>query len=329
MKSEIPGPQSCLLVAVPLDDHTDQILEAARQLAQKTEMSLRLVHVVTAPLFGPPYNLTNLDSLESGPIFRLLEQEYTKHAEAKLEGLAQSLAPKLDRKTTCRVLLSTSIPQALASEATTCNASMILCGAGGHSYKLMPRGFSTALSLMANSPIPVLAIKPDQPCNLNEDQFRILVADDLRQAGLNAVHFALLWAQFINGASVQHVHVNSLTEDEFEAAFASALAATRSQVTEAVEPSQIYKSLEGQIRDKLEERAASLKNMVGKVRGRYEAKLITGNVSSSLAKSAEQFGAHVVVFGSHATLHRKPFGIGEVSYRAMLELPKPIMVVPM
>ena len=313
-----------IAVAISLDDAAP-LLEAAGQLALKSNMGLHLIHIAQPPFVGLTKSLVNLDFI-AGDTLRLIEAESLMNAESKLRELSRSLPTGVSCST--KVIVNRSISEAVLAEATVVGSKLLMCAAGKGNYSYMPRGFSTALSLMANATIPVLAVKDGVPCSLNADPFKSLIADDLRETGELAAKFAVNWARSMSGVAIQHIHVHGLGRKEFETSVYSSLATMQVPLTPSLDLTSIYDELVKNLEQSLKARSKSLEGDVAKLQGSYQTALLTGPVTEKIAENAESFGASLIVFGRHNTIHRKPFGIGTVPYRAMLQQKAPILVVP-
>lgn len=293
MLTRYPNKNAKILVAVALDDMSPQLLENAKCLSAKTGMGIHVVHV--AP-FLPPISL---EYYPSEPIRQNVIEELEAQTIAEAEKKLQKLIAPFNVPMTYRVYSSQlGIIGPILSAATTENAAAILCGCGERIPRLVPKGFSTVLSLLAEGNAPLIVVGPGMNILPDREQCRILLADDLRSETLPSMTGGIFWAQVL-GASVRHLHVMS---------------------------PEIFKA-DGCLQ-KLQERVAWEKALLLEKGGSYESKVAEADVLEGIKDEAQSFEPNIIVFGQHKTFHRRPLGLGQTSYKAMLNLNYPIMVVP-
>ena len=138
-------------------------------------------------------------------------------------------------------VISKSIPEAIVNDASRSSADLIVCGVANVSHKFLPKGLSTVLSLMANAPIPVIAFPPGASFQKsNEDAFRIILADDLEDAGASAAKFGIEWAKSIGKSSIYHVHVNTSRKEDFIASAYATMGPDYIPVSLPYDPVEMY-----------------------------------------------------------------------------------------
>lgn len=311
-----------LLVAVTFTEHTPRLVHAASQLGTVLGMDLKFVNVVEnifAKMVGiDPYMIDAemINKLDSDALIR---------AESRLKEVA-SLVPK-NLKVDVKAVLSKGIPESILEEARESHATMILCGAGSGNYRYVPSGFSTALSLMANAEIPVMTLRQDVPFDFQREGLRILVADDLRDSGACAIHYALKLDSFSRSASIRHVYVGEVSARWYASMFEKILPENL-RTSATVESKALSEALHTKFSHRLAERFERARAVSDGGAVKYAPIVLEGDVVEELGRQSAIFKPHMIVFGRHASVHQKPFAIGSVPFKVMLQQMFPIVVVP-
>jgi nucleotide-binding universal stress UspA family protein len=185
-------------------------------------------------------------------------------------------------------------------------------------------GFSSAVSLIMESPVPVMVLNEEAWPDFEADPLRMLLADDLSDSGAAAVDFATSFALGLPRVAFYHTHVESYADvsrpgrgkspDEPES--------LRPLTPEFIE--HLHREAEQRMRQRSGESASRMESRGG----RYRIELLSGHVADEIEKSANAARADLVVFGQHKVFHRKPLHVGQVPFRAMLQQSRAVVVVP-
>lgn len=310
-----------ILVAVKFDSLGEELLQRACELASTGHFSVKAMHVVE-PLSAGAWAGAGSDIIQA---IDLVNSEHIELMERKLSDWVNKLRPGCS--IVSKVLVGVAA-QMVAAEALVSGAVCVITGAASRSHRFIPRGLSTALSLMANAPVPVLVLTAEAQLKLKSEPFRILLADDLRDQSTNAVTAGLEFSCLIPRSHVQHLHINGLTEDALGRAVetAQSMAHTAAPLSGTIE--KIFQSLVDDLRRQLEQRAAALRARSSQAGIEYEAVVRSGSVLEELDHGIQSFAPHLVVFGRHQTFHHKPFTVGQVPFSSILSQRVPVMVVP-
>ncbi len=319
-----------ICVAVKFEETGHVLLKTAEEVCRRTGSSMHLVHVCESISAG---NMAALASTSMAPIpLEILEQAEEQSrvaAQIKLTALAQKIPADIKHST--KVLINAYGPgEMIEAEAMSQGCSLIVVGANpaASSYRFLPRGFSCALSLMASAKMPVMVVKPTAESHFG-NRVKMVVADDLKSPSLPSVMAACDLAVQLRNVELCHIHINGMTPDAISAAFESAMASSHSRPNPAMAPEEMFIAMTNVLEERLKERLKTKANVLKRADCHYDASIVTADsVVEGIGKIAEQEKANLVVFGRHQTFHRKPFGVGQMPYYAMLTLPCPIVIVP-
>jgi nucleotide-binding universal stress UspA family protein len=196
--------------------------------------------------------------------------------------------------------------QGIISEAISREAGLIVVGTSRPSYRHVFRGFSTALSLMAASQVPVLVVPEEAGLMLDAKDFRILIADDLKGDSIPVVRQGLSLAAQLGSCKVEHLHVVEYS------------------------PLTFFK-IDGKIdlqracKEEMKSRSEGfLQSMPGI---EYQVNVQFGDVEDTIQNMLEGHEETLIVFGRHKTFKFRPFAIGRMTANAMLELKRPVLLV--
>ena len=241
----------------------------------------------------------------------------------RLNKLAREIDPK--GQVIATKVLSGSAAHMIAAEAAATNAAFIITGAASVSHRFIPKGISTALTLMSTASVPVLVMKLETILGSPQRDFRVLVADDMRDSGKSALRTALSLACLYPSSEVFHVHVNSLTLSALEAAL-DAGPLHRSSPTEG--PAKVYELVVREIEEQLEKRALEVMSGLPSPGINYHPHVRTGAVAKNLDLVIGEFNPDLMVFGRHQTFRSKPFSMGQMPFYSMLSQSIAVMIVP-
>ena len=325
MSKRFKGQSAKVSVSLNFNAQTDTLVDKAVQYCLRTGSSLRLVHVCE------PYSASAWSTMMAG------EMVLTDMLDIALEKAKAAAAAKLfdiSRRFDGKLPMTSAILIGLAAEmiiadAQANNVSLIMVGASQQSHRFIPRGMSVALSLMGNSPIPVMVLTEGETLNFSKDRLKLLISDDLREQSRSAVTGACDLAFALGRADVKHFHVNGITVDTLRAALEFATTASHSSSGAAFSAESVHQTTVKQLEQKLASRAGdSVKNLLA-IGAKYENELVTApSVTESVGKLAADWDADIICFGRHHTVHRKPFLIGQLPFYSMLSIKRPLVIFP-
>lgn len=326
MRNIFKGENNKALVAVS-ETVKESDLANYESLANLTGMKLRFTHVCDSEINGSIYLAHSYWEANSYQLLYSLRKLKEDNAKQLLNKNLQPLAQKMDFE---KNIMAGDIATNLLADAQVNRASMIVCSAQHESYKYLMKGFSTSLQLMSEANIPVLVL----PNGIDEVFFKkgltIIIADDLEKSSLSSVIYGSELAAAIGEAKIYHVYVTKEENDLKDYVRKLREAMNLSQITFDPNLSEdaIIARYESSLKNKMQERKQSVSSVLKEANCSYESKILTGSVDEKLIELVHKINADLVVFGRHVAVHRKPFGIGQVPFRTMMSIKKPVMLVP-
>jgi len=324
MSKSFKGSDFLVLAAVKLTDAKHHALGPAAALCRRTGMRLRLISAVEVDQFS---------SLQESPYdmfdFTVIGRSLGECLRAQAEDELKALAAKLDVGTPVTTSVVVSKPaQAILSEATVSGAHFIITGAAKGSHQFVPKGMSTALSLMMDSTLPVMVVSNACNLDLTLDRHKILVADDLSQSSERAVLAAFDLAAALGHTDVHHVHVNALNIETFATGAQELIREHGSGLYKDLGPTEMWDEVQRHLNERMRRRVPNRIQSLDLTEGQYYSEVRNGAVESELERAIEEAGADILVFGRHHAIHRRPFAIGRVPFHFMLSQDRALIVIP-
>ncbi len=324
MPKAYKGPHSLVLASVKPGEFGHPSLNAAASLCKRTGMRLRLVAAIE-PAEVNNLHLQPSDMYDFTAMIRSESAELKAQVEDELQRFANTL--ELDIKVETSVVIGTPA-QVILSEAVVSGASLIVTGAAKGSLRFIPKGLSTALTLMSESPIPVLVINDNRQLNLNRKALDILVADDLSESCERAVLVGFDLAIALGETDVHHIYVNSLTMENFAHNVQKLRELRKEDVGAHISPTELWEETHRSLHTRIRLRAPGRTQFLETAGGHYWPEIRDGGIKLGLEKAIDIATPDVIVFGRHQTIHRRPFSIGRVPFHFMLSMDYSILVVP-
>lgn len=310
-----------LVVAVAFDDLQEVLVQTATSLARAFEMEVRLVNVLdvpVAPLFIDPTGY----ALAAYPIASAVDA-MAQERRARLAKLAAGMG--LEGRVRIDVIAGDTAG-ALGDYACLHRANLLLTGCSPRPA-LIPQGLSTALTLMAHAPLPVLVVGRECVFDAEKGALRILLADDLQAGSEEAARRAFELAKKRAGV-VRHLHVHGDFREILRDTWRD-LAAAHPRLLD------VHHEAEALLRQDSEVRLAALAARGAPYRAQAEAAGVTvetdcrlGKVLGELHDCVAEFRPDLLVFGRHRTVKGRPFVLGRAPFSAMLREHLPVLVVP-
>ncbi len=287
-------PKGILVAAVAFDEQTETVAATAAALARRFDLEARFVHVV-GPI-SPDLMVADAPASWSGlSSYQDMLLENAKASRRRLGDLVDGLA--LGSRGFGDVIFG-EIDTVLIEYAKLHRASVLMTGCS-REYGVLEQSFSTALSLMAHAPMPVLVVSKEHRLDLSKEGLRILLADDLRPESEEVARRAFEVAADFAPARVRQVHVQGGN------------VLNRAAAIEAMKARAIPQ----------EAAAAALGCEV-------ERDVRLGKSLGELDHEIREFMPDLVVFGRHKAMRTRPFAIGRMPLRTMLHFGLPLMIVP-
>lgn len=322
---ELFSADTSIVVGLSLTEHDEHVLQSAVSLAQRTGSQLILTHATH------PYQ--NYSLAREG--FALPYEEFEKDAydqdladaQNRLEIIRDSLPSSLVSE--IRVLRD--YPEdALEEVALSCKATLIICGwPKAHPAKIL-RGMSTALSLMAHSRFPVMVIPGGTTIDFQDHPLTVLVADDLKVDGRQALRGALGFCRSIDLEQMVHAYVNPMSYREINTMVEKIQVAMLegSIPSDPAFNSQLYISqTKEELKQVLKQRIESMDPGFTH-EYKYRPSVRFGPIDEELHRLTKETKCRILMFGKHHMVHRGRFQLGRIPYEAMVESQMATIVVP-
>lgn len=316
MSKHFMGFENKIIVATKFDEAFANLKKDAEAIAGRTGMSLKFVHAIESAS-GSTSNraLANIPKIQN--IFEAVEESRQLKAEQRLKELIGSDDAGIS-------VLSGDTVGAIIAESVVSRAALIMVSANSDTYKFVPKGFSTALRLMAYSDIPVLVSPRSGVYNLKKDRIKMLIADDLSDECQDVVISAFDVARALGRTDVLHLHTCTLADDQIKGWIDDLSPENRDIRGTADISLAIRKNQESALTSRAPERIPLLE-----ARGcTYRNEVVSGDALDQITRAADKYEADIIVFGRHKTIHKKTFSIGKVPFYAMLQQNRLIMIVP-
>jgi nucleotide-binding universal stress UspA family protein len=323
MPKTFKGPNSLVLACVKPGEFSTSSLKAAVSLCKRTGMRLRLVSAVEPALMYLQFPA--IEMYDFTAISRAESNELKAQVEDELKQFAQSL--ELDSKVETSVVVGQPAQVAL-SDAVANGVSLIVTGAANGSHRFVPKGLSTALSLMADSHMPVLVVKENGALDFSKEALNIVVADDLSANCERAVLAAFDLAIALGDTDVHHIYSNSLTMQNFARNVQKLRELHDDDSATDISPTDLWEKTRINLHERLRLRAPGRSLFLEAAGGHYWPEIRDGSVELALEKVIESASPELIVFGRHHSFHRRPFAIGRVPFHFMMSMDRPILVVP-
>lgn len=310
MLARFPSSKAKIGVAVSFDERLEQVLSVAQNLARMTGCGLRLIHICD------PWTKSYLaTAVEAGPpdLVNALKEESARIAGRRISALARTLGEH------CEVeVASGDVVKCLAEDADGHGVGLLVVGASRGGIASTSMGFSTAVSLIAESTVPVMVVNEDACLEPARAGLNIVVADDFSEVALEGLALGFALAQTVRGSTLVHAHVETYSDLQLF---------RKSKTQTKVSPNQISGMLQT-AEAKLLERCGDRAGRLEADGGHYQMEVVAGAVPDELERTAVASRADLTIFGQHRVFHRQGMHVGQVPFKAMLSQRRPVIVVP-
>lgn len=311
MLARFPSSKAKIGVAIGFDERLESVLTVADRLARMTGCDLRLIHVCD------PWTKSYLAmAVEAGPpdLVQALKQESFRIASRRVASLARTFGRPVEVE-----VVEGDIVKCLAVDAEANGVGLLVVGASKGGVASTSMGFSTAVSLISESTVPVLVVNEDSHLKPPKDGMAIVVADDFSEIALEGLALGFALAQTVRGTTLVHAHVETYNDLQ--------IFKRGRMPPHKVTPSQLSEMLQ-QAEAKLLERCGDRAGRLEADGGHYQMEVVAGSVPDELERTAVACRADLTIFGQHRVFHRQAMQVGQVPFKAMLSQNRPVIVVP-
>ncbi len=308
-------------IKLPVDT---SFVKSVLNLARRTEMSVSFVHVVE-PMYlaGSTYP----GEYVSINIAKMAEVQRIEDANIQLKKVMEEFQEDYSFET--KVLVGNP-SEAIRSESFAMQASLVVAGVKAVSRRFVPKGFSTAVGLMAESSIPVLTIPEGNTFAFDSSRLTLLVADDLTPTSADVVPTVAELAGTLKNSELIHFHSHPETKGRLKRwaeQISNIMAINEFEYDFSINHDSIVEDTEKQISKQLKARVEVPISYLEKNDVAYIQRITFGDVAEELSGTIKSTNPDFIAFGRHHFLHKQPFAIGKVPFYSMLEFEKPVLLV--
>jgi nucleotide-binding universal stress UspA family protein len=308
------------------------LIQAAHGLAQRLKLPLRLISVWESKLMDMARAFQRLphinwQQLQLEALAQSMRNKIQEGCEEQLKRIAQTLGS--DCEVSWQVINARQAAQGLLADARASEASLILLGAGTKADNILTRGFSTTLTTMAESNIPVIVLGSECQANFSRSDLRVLLADDLRDVTAQPMQNAADWIRRLQVSDLLHLHIEELSLDRVKQVLGAATAELRSTVKWESLSSDLLLALDLALQERLQSRMPGVKALLSSQGGTFRTEVRRcAQVRDEIERAADEFNADLMIFGRHQKVHQQPSMVGRVTYQSMISQKRAIMLVP-
>ncbi len=313
-----------ITVAVGFDDQTPSLVESAVSFARKFDYQLRFVNVIEGPEFDPmAIDMPGFYSVP--PVIRISEEHLKADRQDQMRRLLDGIDPEVRAG---GYILHGDGPQVLIADAVSANSSAIMTACNIESYHLMPSGFSMALTLMHEAPLPVIVVSKEARLDFTDSDFKILVADDLLDSNREVVRKAYELASAVNSGHVRHVHVHGDFREMMRDTWMDVVEKNKFLKAGNDTPDSLWAKEYNLRLEKMKKQGEPFSGAAEENGVDIKFDIRTGKVADEVHSVIEEFKPNLIFYGRHKFWRAKPFLIGRMPFRSMLQEKKPVMMIP-
>lgn len=311
------------MVAVTFDDSTPQLLKTAASLANRLGKPLHVVHC-SEYWVGRSWPSNGLVPGDFSHVTAALEEESLKQAKSHLTELVKKTVPQCQSAVTVELGFPVDVIRGAAEKF---DASIIVLGSKEATFRLMPRGLSTVMSLQQSPPCPVVVFPLGKEYNWEKNvRLKIGLADDLSQETSDVISRGIEFASILKNCEVHQVHCNGLHKDDLKAAL-TLVSATAHTPETALSSEAIWDATMEKITDSMKKRSKNVgADQLLQDGSIIKHTILHGNPPEEMLEYASKNGLDLLIFGRHKMLHHKPFTLGRMPFSAMAKMERPILV---
>jgi nucleotide-binding universal stress UspA family protein len=185
------------------------------------------------------------------------------------------------------------------------------------------------LSLLANAPLPVLAVSAGAVPDFGKASFRMLVADDFLESTQEAVRKAFELAAGLEQAEVRQLYVHGDFRELIRSRWEELKCRFPGPASASLTPESFWEKEYQALLAKGRAQGGPSLLQAERAGTKVDLDVRTSNdVAAELDEVLREFSPDLVVFGRHRVLRARPFLIGRMPFKTMLQLGKAVLVVP-
>ncbi len=324
MFQRFKGKDRKIIVALKEVEGNDDFIKSVISIASRTNMRLCFTTVIE------PRN-TNVAIYPGEYINASIQKLAEKKAiKDKTKQLNDQIKPYRQEFEDIEIkVLAGNAAECINAEAVSSAASLIISGVKQSSHRFIPKGFSTAISLMANSSIPVIAIPEGKFFDFNNKKVRIVVADDLSPTSSEVLPTCAELAGSFENTEIIHTHIHHETKEDL---MSWADDISEMMITKGIDHSfpisreTVVLDMEEGIKQTMINRLEIPTSYLMKNEVQYNQHVSFGEVFEEMSRLVEDKKPQLIAFGKHHFLHKHPISIGRVPFHTMLSFKTPVLI---
>lgn len=309
-----------ITVAVDFSEYTRLLVAIAENLALQSGASLQLVYVVE------PWDQHGLARLlaQDDRVVNMV-QSADAYSYDRMEKLMVDLANEINPKiSVVPTLRQGNAPDVIIAAALEYGSDLIVAGVQGDMPHLYPKNLSTALALMTDSPLPIMAVPHNAVLRRDRHEIKLLICDDLTQNSAFAIHSAFEFAQELKNSEVFHLHVTQLNPQMLDAAIEQVTVKSQGTIDPGLDGNTVFALAERALQDRLRERVPE--NM--HFQKGYFPLLREGSLEMFITQIIHDQNIDLLLFGQHQSIHFDPLYVGHMPFTSMVNHHIPVVIFP-
>lgn len=313
-----------LTVAIGFDEQTEALISSSVSFAKRFNYVLRLVNVIEGPDFDPlAVDMPGFYSIP--PVVQVSEERIRIERKDRMRAIIEKIDPVV--KVEGHVLNGDG-PRVLIADAVAAQSSAIMIACNVESYHLMPSGFSMALTIMHEAPMPVIVVSKEAPVEFAKENFKILLADDLLETNRETARRAYELAASVSNSRVRHLHVHGDFREVLRDTWMDIIERNPALKASAETPESVWVTEYNMRLDKMKKQGEPFTGAAEQKGVTVEFDVRTGKVSDEVHAVVEEYNPDLIFYGRHKFWRAKPFLIGRMPFRSMLQERKPVVIIP-
>ncbi len=313
-----------LVVAVGFDERTPDLVASAQVLSQQFGLAIHFIHAIEPPV----YDVMAIETPAVVALPLVVQEELARVAREREEQMNAVVRSCTQSGFVASGLCLEGDPvRTIINEAIRLRANLILTANNLGSDGFFPIGFSTSLSLLHDAPLPVMVLGKTK-LSFSTQPFKILIADDLTEGSREVVQKAYELASQVKGSKVRQVHIHGDLRESLRDTWRDLRGKLPFLESQDSTPDSVWVQ-------EYEARLAHLRQQGLPWRRRAEDQGVkiendvrSGSVDKELTQSIADFKPDIVCFGRHRLLKARPFLVGRVPGRVMLQNQNTVLLVP-
>jgi hypothetical protein len=173
-----------------------------------------------------------------------------------------------------------------------------------------------------------MIVQCGQPSDFTNRELKLLFADDLRSHSDNALRHSFVFMQAMPQAVLHHIHVCNIDEQQIHSALDSPQAVDYTALAQTVCVDDLLRDTCLRLDDKLRQRLDENIPYHQSSGQKWVQKVLVGETVSQIEHYINYIAPDMLIFGRHHALNQKPYSVGRLAFRLMLENRQPVFIVP-